>query len=615
LILAVSFLCVCPSRISANPDVRAVKIAEAKGRLFLLAIGIDHYVSAKLARLQLAAKDAREIAALLEKNADGVFDSTHKRVLLDEAATKRNIEAALDEFSRDIRAQDTFVFFYAGFGDKSNDNTDFYFILHDTDVDRRDSETWLSGREMRAWFRRIQAGNQLIILDSCNSAWAYESAAQTFLEKDTAVAALLKTNVMFLGTDTMSYEISSLGNGMVTKALLEGLSGSADTQKDNRVTVRELEAYLYTRGLQLSAQVRHSFHPRAVSRGDDFVIGGYSEETPTFGKQAIGKRNDSSAGGSEPRGPRANEPFGQQKTPVKRDGKDYALLFAIDEYDNGWRPLSNPIFDAEAIRGQLIGRYGFEAEPVVKNPSKREILDKIAAYRSRSFNEHDQLVIFLAGHGDSYKDTHEGFLVTRDSPAELTVDNDSQFIQLDRLLALINSIPCNHVLLVLDACYAGVLWEPRVRVVKQVGHLNDSPANHIRDERSADRFAAANSSFSDTPFFDGGWASGLLPAQRQTKDEYGEISRDEYILRVMNHRTRKLLTSGGNVPVPDGRAQKHSPFVSKLLQALEDNREKYGVLTSNDIYRYVNLITPQPFQGHLSDSDGEFVFIRRDATR
>ena len=290
LILAVSFLCVCPSRISANPDVRAVKIAEAKGRLFVLAIGIDHYVSAKLARLQLAGKDAREIAALLEKNADGVFDSTHKRVLLDETATKRNIEAALDEFSRDIRAQDTFVFFYAGFGDKSNDNTDFYFN-------------------------------------------------------------------------------------------------------------------------------------------------------------------------------------------------------------------------------------------------------------------------------------------------------------------------------------AGVLWEPRVRVVKQVGHLNDRPANHIRDERSPDRFAAANSSFSDTPFFDGGWASGLLPAQRQTKDEYGEISRDEYILRVMNHRTRKLLTSGGNVPVPDGRVEKHSPFVSKLLQALEDNREKYGVLTSNDIYTYVNLITPQPFQGHLSDSDGEFVFIRRDATR
>jgi hypothetical protein len=61
LILAVSFLCVSPSRISANPDVRAVKIAEAKGRLFVLAIGIDHYVSAKLARLQLAGKDAREI--------------------------------------------------------------------------------------------------------------------------------------------------------------------------------------------------------------------------------------------------------------------------------------------------------------------------------------------------------------------------------------------------------------------------------------------------------------------------------------------------------------------------------------------------------------------------
>jgi hypothetical protein len=38
LILAVSFLCVSPSRITADPDVRAVKLTEAKGRLFVLAM-------------------------------------------------------------------------------------------------------------------------------------------------------------------------------------------------------------------------------------------------------------------------------------------------------------------------------------------------------------------------------------------------------------------------------------------------------------------------------------------------------------------------------------------------------------------------------------------------
>ena len=79
-----------------------------------------------------------------------------------------------------------------------------------------------------------------------------------------------------------------------------------------------------------------------------------------------------------------------------RLGKDYALLFAVENYTS-WRPLSYPIDDAEAIAKDLKEFYGFEVE-IVRDPDKKTIQDKLLEYTKRSFAGDAQLLVYFSGH-------------------------------------------------------------------------------------------------------------------------------------------------------------------------------------------------------------------------
>ncbi len=92
---------------------------------------------------------------------------------------------------------------------------------------------------------------------------------------------------------------------------------------------------------------------------------------------------------------------------------DYALLFAIDEYDS-WANLVNPVNDATTIGKELEESYGFKVDLVI-NPTKKGILDKLLEYAKKSYLEHDQLFIFFAGHGQFDPFFSQGYLVCKDS--------------------------------------------------------------------------------------------------------------------------------------------------------------------------------------------------------
>src|SRR5210317_1443913 len=78
-----------------------------------------------------------------------------------------------------------------------------------------------------------------------------------------------------------------------------------------------------------------------------------------------------------------------------RAGKDYALFFAVQNYDS-WNDLRNPIRDAEAIAEELKERYGFRTE-IVREPSRKKIYSKLREYHQKSYAEDAQLFIFFAG--------------------------------------------------------------------------------------------------------------------------------------------------------------------------------------------------------------------------
>jgi hypothetical protein len=148
------------------------------------------------------------------------------------------------------------------------------------------------------------------------------------------------------------------------------------------------------------------------------------------------------------RGIQANSSAGQPGTDAWRQRRDYALLFATNEYAT-WEPLINPIPDAEAIAAELRDNYGFQAE-VVRNPTREQIVSKQRDYSQRKFGEGDQLFIFFAGHGvfdDVFK---QGYIVARDSRKD---DDETRggYESHDNLRTIVNSMRARHILLVMDA--------------------------------------------------------------------------------------------------------------------------------------------------------------------
>jgi len=246
--------------------------------------------------------------------------------------------------------------------------------------------------------------------------------------------------------------------------------------------------------------------------------------------------------------------------PVLATRTDYALLFAIDEYDS-WPDLVNPVNDATAIGKELEDFYGFNVDLVI-NPTKKGILDKLLEYAKKSYLEHDQLFIFFAGHGQFDPFFSQGYLVCKDSDKNDEVKLG--YFSHANLREIVNNIPSKHTFLAIDACFGGTI-DPLIA-------------------RAGDR--------------------GL-------DDMYNELTQTEYIQRKLRFKTRKYLTSGGKEYVPDGRPGRHSPFAAKILEALRNYGGRDKIITLPELMGYLDKINPEPRTGGFGDNEpgSDFVFV------
>ncbi|MEO1654998.1 MAG: caspase family protein, partial [Bacteroidota bacterium] len=239
-------------------------------------------------------------------------------------------------------------------------------------------------------------------------------------------------------------------------------------------------------------------------------------------------------------------------------GRQRALLFATDRYDT-WTNLFNPIQDAEAIARDMQEYYGFEVD-LQRNLSKEEVMLKIKEYARKNYQPNEQLFIFFAGHGQFDDVFKEGYVVARDS--KFDEESKSSYISHSNLKTYINSIPCEHIFLVMDVCFGGTF----------------DPVLAMR---------GADSKFD--------------------KDV------EEMVRRKMRYKTRRFLTSGGKEYVPDGAPGRHSPFVRKFLEALRNEGGEDGILNISEIINQVQHANPQPHAGEFGTNEpgSDFLFIRR----
>ena len=130
------------------------------------------------------------------------------------------------------------------------------------------------------------------------------------------------------------------------------------------------------------------------------------------------------------------------------------------------------------------------------------------------------------------------------------------------LRSIINNNPCQHVFLVMDVCFGGT--------------FDDNVASRAADD-----------------------------------EVYRAPSQSEIIMRKLQFKTRKYLTSGGKEYVSDGIAGRHSPFAKQFIEALEKGMGGDGILTISEIMTYVEVLKTAPQFGKFgSDQLGsDFVFV------
>jgi hypothetical protein len=240
---------------------------------------------------------------------------------------------------------------------------------------------------------------------------------------------------------------------------------------------------------------------------------------------------------------------------ISADRKDYALIFATDNYDH-WDDLVNPVNDGQAIAKELREKYGFETE-IIENATVEQVFEKIRDYNTRKFKPQDQLLIFFAGHGMFDETFGEGYVVASNSLA-----NDksrTSYIAHSRLRGVVNNIPCQHILLMMDVCFGGT----------------------------------------------------LDPVIARARSAADEVSEREMLARKFSHKTRKYLTSGGKEYVSDGVPGQHSPFAARFIESLRSYGGEDRILTLSELQVSMEKLRQVPRFGSFGDDEqlSDFVFI------
>lgn len=258
-------------------------------------------------------------------------------------------------------------------------------------------------------------------------------------------------------------------------------------------------------------------------------------------------------------------------------GESYAILFGIAEYD-AKTPLPGVSSDLAAMRAYLQSQ-GFKPAIVKANKDVTgDTLRDVQRHFSGKLTSQDRLLVYYAGHGRLFKD--RGYLVL--SASQDTFDAKTN-IPMDEFVFWMQALPVKHLLVILDACFAGAAIPGTTRAADfgTEHRLDGQDQEILRDLASA------------------GGKFVLMAAtdqQRANEDKRGGLF------------TRALLTSLKE-PGPDtsrlvttmGAFSRARDIVSK--EVLQRRLEK-----QMPVFKDLGAVT----QGS-APSKGEFVFVRPNA--
>jgi len=132
----------------------------------------------------------------------------------------------------------------------------------------------------------------------------------------------------------------------------------------------------------------------------------------------------------------------------------HALIVGIDSYGAGIPPLGNAVRDARAVGAALTEHHDFAVTGLFESDATGAALgEALERTLPDQVGPDDRVLVYFAGHGIAQDgdDGPEGFLV----PVDATPEDRASLFPMLKLHQALAALPCRHLLLVLDCCFAG----------------------------------------------------------------------------------------------------------------------------------------------------------------
>jgi uncharacterized caspase-like protein len=247
--------------------------ASAKPNVYILAVGVSSYEDPAIPALKYSGRDAQGLVAAFKAQEGRRYGKVNALSLAEGALspTAENIRDNLG-FLEPAGSEDLIVLFISGHG-VSDERGRFYFLPRDAafgaDGTLRASRTITNDELMGI---RDLPGRKLVFIDSCYSEGVAGKRVRAGDNLQLVNGLQDAGMVIFTssGANERSWEDDELRYSLFSHAVIEGLSGKADGNRDGKVTLPEFEEYVKK---TVSAK-RPNQNPYLWARGEygDFVL-------------------------------------------------------------------------------------------------------------------------------------------------------------------------------------------------------------------------------------------------------------------------------------------------------------------------------------------------------
>lgn len=225
-------------------------VVNVQARTFVMCIGVSSYQDS-IDNLSQTTKDAKQFRMVMENHTKDIT------ILTSRYANRDNILEKLRGISNRAQKGDNIIFFYSGHGYPGG------IVAYNKEI---------SYQEINDILSKSSASAKICFVDACHA-----GSVGNVRDSSGPYKAPSSGNIIYMMScreDEYSIEHAWVGHGFFTQALLKGLRGKADANKDKKITVRELFNYVYNDVQHTTAYMDASQHPQLIGSKDvaDVVV-------------------------------------------------------------------------------------------------------------------------------------------------------------------------------------------------------------------------------------------------------------------------------------------------------------------------------------------------------